>query len=199
MKIYKPNTPNQLIVGAWPKRVTTPDGKTIEGFNKAVEAGHINPNDYDWWELTQDNSQPKTSQELSSSSYTLSNGVCVERKTFSIKANYKDLLASKIAETRYNKEVGGLNVNGITIKTDRESQSMLIGATVLVGDEEILKWKTEAGFIDLTGLQIKAIAAAVRNHIQACFNREAELLAELENVTEETALAFEETINLFWQ
>lgn len=198
MKIYKPNTPNQLIVGAWPKRVTTPDGKTIEGFNKAVEAGNINPNDYDWWELTPDNSTPARIQTQSTSTYTKNGNVYEEQKTYSLAANFKDILSDYITEKRYEKEIGGLEVNGLTIKTDRESQSMIIGATVLIGDGETLKWKTEAGFVDLSGAQIKAIATLVRNHIQACFNREAELLAELENVTEETALAFEQAVTLFW-
>lgn len=198
MKIYKPNTPNQLIVGAWPKRASTPDGKTVEGFNKAVEAGNLNPNNYDWWELTSDNSSQARIQTQSASTYTKNGNVYEEQKTYSIAANFKDILSEYITEKRYEKEVGGLEVNGLTIKTDRESQSMIIGATVLIGDEETLKWKTGAGFIDLTGAQIKGIATLVRNHIQDCFNREAELLAQLENITEETALAFEETVSLFW-
>jgi len=42
------------------------------------------------------------------------------------------------------------------------------------------RWKTESGFVELTAPQILAIADAVRAHVQACFDREAELLPLIE-------------------
>lgn len=42
-----------------------------------------------------------------------------------------------------------------------------------------LHWKTVAGFVDLTAEQIIGVATAARAHVQACFNREAELLDAL--------------------
>jgi hypothetical protein len=42
------------------------------------------------------------------------------------------------------------------------------------------RWKTESGFVELTAPQILAIADAVRAHVQACFDREAELVALIE-------------------
>ncbi|MNF91252.1 hypothetical protein D3C84_738460 [compost metagenome] len=43
----------------------------------------------------------------------------------------------------------------------------------------LLRWKTPEGFVDLTAQQVIAVARAVRAHVQACFDREAALLAEL--------------------
>ena len=88
---------------------------------------------------------------------------------------------SEIAASRWQAEVSG--VNGI--RTDRESQSMITGAALkaMQDSEYTCKWKTESGFVELTSVQILAIADAVRVHVQGCFDREAELLALVEAAT----------------
>ena len=43
-----------------------------------------------------------------------------------------------------------------------------------------MQWKTADGFVELTGEQVIGIARAVRAHVQACFDREAELLEALD-------------------
>ena len=87
----------------------------------------------------------------------------------------------EIANARWQAEVSG--VNGI--RTDRESQSMITGAALkaMQDSEYACKWKTEAGFVELNAAQILAIADAVREHVQGCFDREAELLALVEAAT----------------
>ena len=88
---------------------------------------------------------------------------------------------AEIANARWQAEVSG--VNGI--RTDRESQSMITGAALkaMQDSEYTCKWKTEAGFVEMTAAQILAIADAVREHVQRCFDREAELLALVEAAT----------------
>lgn len=86
----------------------------------------------------------------------------------------KDYTAAK----RYAVETGGINVAGAPIKTDRESQGLITGAaalTKITGDN--VKWKTEAGFVTVSALQIEAIAVSVGNHVQACFAAEAALIS----------------------
>ena len=93
---------------------------------------------------------------------------------------------SEIAQARYNAEIAGIN----GIKTDRESQALVTGAALkAMQDEEYsCRWKTESGFVELTALQISAVADAVRAHVQGCFDREAELLPLIEAATTEAEL-----------
>ena len=88
---------------------------------------------------------------------------------------------AEIANARWHAETSG--VNGI--RTDRESQSMITGAALkaMQDDTYSCRWKTDTGFVELTAAQILAIADAVRAHVQACFDREAELLALVESAT----------------
>jgi hypothetical protein len=41
-------------------------------------------------------------------------------------------------------------------------------------------WKTEQGFVTLTAQQIIAVATAVREHVQAAFDKEAEKVTEIQ-------------------
>ena len=88
---------------------------------------------------------------------------------------------SELAASRWRAEVSG--VNGI--RTDRESQALITGAALkaMQDSEYVCKWKTEAGFVELTAPQILAIADAVRSHVQACFDLEADLLALVDAAT----------------
>ena len=86
---------------------------------------------------------------------------------------------AEIAASRYEKETVGITVNGATIDTDRDSQALITGAALaaVIDSEYSLNWKTESGFIHLTAPEIIAVAQAVRAHVQACFDREGELVA----------------------
>lgn len=89
-------------------------------------------------------------------------------------AYWSDLIAAR----RYQAETGGTTVGGVPINTERDSQALLTGAAfaATLDPDYHIKWKTSAGFVDLTGDQILGIASQVRAFVQACFNREAELL-----------------------
>ncbi|MBP5971141.1 DUF4376 domain-containing protein, partial [Pseudomonas iridis] len=83
-----------------------------------------------------------------------------------------------IAARRYTAETAGTTVEGMPIDTGRDSQGLITGAAVqaIIDTAYSLHWKTSAGFVELTGQQILGVASMVRAHVQACFNREAELL-----------------------
>ena len=82
---------------------------------------------------------------------------------------------AEIANARWHAETSG--VSGF--RTDRESQAMITGAALKAMQDETYtcRWKTDAGFVELTAAQILAIADAVRAHVQACFDHERALLA----------------------
>ena len=86
--------------------------------------------------------------------------------------------ADQIAARRFQVETGGVTVEGVQINTERDSQSLLTGAAFAASLDPgyHIKWKAATGFVDLTGEQILGIASQVRAFVQACFNREAELL-----------------------
>lgn len=83
-----------------------------------------------------------------------------------------------IADRRYQVETGGVTVAGVKLNTERDSQSLLTGAAFAasIDPDYRIKWKADTGFVDLTGEQVMGIASQVRAFVQACFNREAELL-----------------------
>ena len=85
----------------------------------------------------------------------------------------------KIADRRYQAEVSGITLSGIPVATDDRSKLLISGAAQRAAREPgyTLRWKTYEGFIDLSAEQVQAMADAVADHVQACFNREAELQA----------------------
>jgi hypothetical protein len=86
---------------------------------------------------------------------------------------------AEIAAARWKAEVGGVEVSGMKIDTSRESQSLITGAALAatLDDTYVCQWKTEQGFVTLNAATILAAATAVRQHVQACFDHEAELTA----------------------
>ncbi len=97
-------------------------------------------------------------------------------------AEQREQITQQIADRRWQAEVAGIDVGGMHIDTGRDSQALITGATVqaMLDPNYSLRWKTVAGFVDLTAEQIIGVATAARAHVQACFNREAELLEALE-------------------
>ena len=90
----------------------------------------------------------------------------------------KESKRSEVASARFEAETAGIDVNGFTVRTDRESQALVTGAALqaIVDYDYECRWKTSEGFVHLSAEQIKYIAHAVRAHVQSCFDREAELL-----------------------
>ena len=85
----------------------------------------------------------------------------------------------EIAAARYDAETGGCTVDGVTVATDRGSQSLLTAAVVTARLEPEFKtrWKCADGhFVTLDSVQLKAIGDAVMDYVERCFAREAELV-----------------------
>ena len=90
--------------------------------------------------------------------------------------------AGRIAARRFQVETGGTTVAGVQVNTERDSQALLTGAAfaATIDPDYRIKWKAATGFVDLTGEQVLGITSQVRAFVQACFNREAELLEAVE-------------------
>ncbi|WP_412065113.1 DUF4376 domain-containing protein [Rhizobium sp. SYY.PMSO] len=85
------------------------------------------------------------------------------------------------ASKRYAIETGGIVINGMSITTDRASQSMITGAYsyVQANPTVTVKFKTAAGFVELTAEQMTAVANAVGAHVQASFAAEGEVTSQI--------------------
>lgn len=90
-----------------------------------------------------------------------------------------------IAARRYQAEIGGIELSGMPVDTDDRSKLLINGAATRATRDSsyVLKWKTAEGFIDLPAEQVLSMADAVSDHVQACFNREAELQAAVADGT----------------
>jgi len=76
----------------------------------------------------------------------------------------------------------GTTVNGVTVATDDLSQQRITGAALAatVDNTTTVKWKLpDDSFVTLDATQVIGIAQGVRAHVQACFDRESELLDAL--------------------
>lgn len=90
-----------------------------------------------------------------------------------------------IASWRYAKEVGGLDVGGVVVKTDRDSQSQ-IGDTLSCFQNQFIsevQWKGANGWVTLTSAQMHDIAAAVAVHVQSCFAQERQFAEQVAAAT----------------
>jgi hypothetical protein len=92
--------------------------------------------------------------------------------------NYPELFA----QTRFLHETHGIAIEGLNIETTRDSQALIAstGLSAILDPAYRCNFKTLDGFVEIGAEQILAIAKAVRSHVQACFDRELDLLRALE-------------------
>ena len=90
----------------------------------------------------------------------------------------KEAKKASIAQARYEAEIAG--VNGI--RTDRESRSIMteMALKAMSDPDYTCRWKGIDGFVTLTAPQIIAMSDTVRAYVQGCFDKEDELLAQIE-------------------
>ena len=83
-----------------------------------------------------------------------------------------------IADRRWLAETSGTTFGGMPIDTDDRSKLLINGAALRAdrSADYVLRWKTSQGFVDLTAAQVLAVADAVSEHVQLCFDREDALL-----------------------
>ena len=89
---------------------------------------------------------------------------------------------AQIAQWRYGREIAGVVIDGALISTDRESQAKLSAAYSSLKDGLLssINWKTQSGsFVVLDAQSIGAVAGAVAQHVQSCFDAEMALVAQV--------------------
>lgn len=94
-----------------------------------------------------------------------------------------DAARAAIAARRWQAEVGGTIVAGVPVHTDERSRANILGAyqEALEDPAYSVLWKgADGAFVALDAATIVGVAKAIRAHVQACFEREAVLLAALE-------------------
>ncbi len=106
------------------------------------------------------------------------------------KAKYDMQTSEQIADRRWKEETSGFVFNGVHIETDRTAVAMVAGAALAASldPEYSVRWKSANGFVTLNAEQILAMAQAIRLHVQACFDREADLLDAINAGTYETEM-----------
>ncbi|MEN5297536.1 DUF4376 domain-containing protein [Brucella sp. TWI559] len=89
-----------------------------------------------------------------------------------------------LAAKRWEKEVGGIEVNGLFVATDDRSKMMISGARVAAESnlEFATQWKTATGdFLMVDAASIIAVSDAVLDHVARCFAVEAAITADLQS------------------
>jgi hypothetical protein len=96
-------------------------------------------------------------------------------------ARAKAAKASSLSWSRDKAINGGITVSGMAIATDAESRGFITGAAVQaqLDPSYTCQWKTGGAFTTINAAQILAVATAVREHVQAQFDKEAVLLTQL--------------------
>ncbi|WP_159728409.1 DUF4376 domain-containing protein [Methylosinus sp. Ce-a6] len=97
-----------------------------------------------------------------------------------------------LAERRWRAETAGTIVNGMSMPSDEKTQGKLTAAVVasVLDDAYAVNWKLADGsFALLDHAALIAVAQAVRAHVQSCFDREAQLAAEIDAAADAMALA----------
>lgn len=98
----------------------------------------------------------------------------LEARLIALRAERK----SAATALRWEKETGGILIGGVPVATDDRSKTLILGKRAQAQSNPTMsfRWKAASGdWVDLTGAQIIAIADAVGDHVQACFDREGEL------------------------
>ena len=83
-----------------------------------------------------------------------------------------------LADLRWQRETGGIEVGGLPVRTDRETQGSISRArqSFKEGDLTSVRWKlSDAQRITLGEAQLDGIAGAVTAHVAACFDAEGDV------------------------
>lgn len=92
--------------------------------------------------------------------------------------NYPQMIAS----ARYDHEVAGVTVDGLSIETDRDTRNTILDKALaaVVDPAYFCNLKTATGFVEVNAAQILTISSAIRSYVQRCFDREEELLVAVQ-------------------
>lgn len=105
-------------------------------------------------------------------------------------------IKSRVASVRYQQEISGLTIDGHPFYTDRETQMKLMAASLRAqtNPDYSVNWKLADGsFSKFTSNQIIEITNKIADYVQACYERESELVKEIDEGT-----YTEQMINTGW-
>lgn len=104
---------------------------------------------------------------------------------------YKAERKAVLADLRWQKETAGVLFNGVRIATDDRSKTLLNGKyrAAEKNPNATHRWKTETGEVVLDSATIIAIGDAVEAYVQSCFDRELDLIAEIDATQSPEAVA----------
>ncbi|WP_273794686.1 DUF4376 domain-containing protein [Brucella intermedia] len=91
-------------------------------------------------------------------------------------------LPAYAAQKRWEKEVGGIEINGLSVATDDRSKMMISGARVAAQNDPAFstQWKAADGtFTTINAAAVIAISDAMLAHVSNCFAIEAQVLADI--------------------
>lgn len=93
------------------------------------------------------------------------------------------ILNDILADIRYQRETGGIELEGMKILTDRGSQAQLAGAYQSLASGLIPQtdWKAADGWMTVTKEQIEPVARAVATHVARCFAAEKAVSEQIQN------------------
>lgn len=87
------------------------------------------------------------------------------------------------AQKRWEKEVGGIVVGGVSVHTDDRSKMLLAGARMQAEADHAwtTEWKAADGtFVTLDAATVIALSNELLEHVAACFAREASVVADID-------------------
>ena len=102
-----------------------------------------------------------------------------------------------LADHRWKIETGGVTLpDGARILTDRESQAQLTSAyqSLSMPFVESIDWKAADGWVTVTEAELRPIAQAVAQHVQACFKAERQVSEQID-ATEGAEALYEIDVN----
>lgn len=87
-----------------------------------------------------------------------------------------------LAARRYEAETGGITVFGMEVRTDRESQALVLGLIRRLEESPAgttQRFKAVSGWVMVDLPTIKAVGLAIGTHVGLCFDREGQLAEEI--------------------
>lgn len=185
--VQPPLTIRQEFAG--PATIQNALGQTveiIEGETRSVEI--VNPEPQrDWRPLVQEWPEfDRVTHQVGNPVDTIEATRVLRTWPVTARALSKADLAAYAAAKRYAVEIGGCSWSGHFVQTDRDSQAKLIAEFVAIGAglrADPSAWKFANGFAFVSNADMGAVILAARTHIAACFAKEAEVLAAIQDGT----------------
>jgi hypothetical protein len=107
----------------------------------------------------------------------------------------RSALVAALAEIRWKAETGGVTLpDGTALPTDEVSARKLTSAVTSLQNGMVtapVAWKFPGGWQDLTQAQVEAAAAAVAQHVQACFSAERAVHQQVASLSDAEVAGFD--------